>query len=220
MTGATLYQQILDVLIETPTNGSAEPTTALFTRAEIMARCNYRQADFCKLTGCYPSFSTSLLSTPAHITVAQNDITLAVPEAAVDILEFAYDADISTETIIPKGAGFEATIFTDETEAAEVPAFYQLDTAAPLYLRLSTPALTSSTVRLVYTALPTTLPSPGDSTVLVVPDEFCPFVKYGVLADLFGKSGETYDPLRAQVCENLYELGVQVAMSWVKGSKD
>ncbi len=55
------------------------------------------------------------------------------------------------------------------------------------------------------------------ATTFSIPDDLTPFVKYGALADLFGKSGETYDPFREQICQQLYELGIDVARAWVSG---
>jgi hypothetical protein len=77
----------------------------------------------------------------------------------------------------------------------------------------------NSFARFHYTSVPTNLPSPPDMTILEISDDLTPFIKYGALADLFGKSGETYDPLRKQVCEELFELGVEAAQSFVRGSE-
>jgi hypothetical protein len=46
---------------------------------------------------------------------------------------------------------------------------------------------------------------------LTVPDEFASAVKYGVLADAFGKDGRGKDPQRAAYCEQRYQLAQQVA---------
>ena len=100
-----------------------------------------------------------------------------------------------------------------------MPYFYSIDTSKALCVNLF-PAPSSAAVTLQLKYLPQlgTLPSTPNGTALNLPDDFTPFIKYGTLADLFGKTGETYDPARASICEQLFQLGVDTAKSWISGS--
>lgn len=46
-----------------------------------------------------------------------------------------------------------------------------------------------------------------------IPKTFWPYLKFGVLAQIFTEDGEHKDPLRAKVCAARYEEGVQLGMA-------
>jgi hypothetical protein len=47
--------------------------------------------------------------------------------------------------------------------------------------------------------------------LLNVPDEWVPYVRFGILADMLGKQGEAYDAPRAEYCEQRYQEGIDAA---------
>jgi hypothetical protein len=44
-----------------------------------------------------------------------------------------------------------------------------------------------------------------------IPDDFTWAVKFGALADLLGKDGQSYDPARAEYCEQRWQEGIELA---------
>lgn len=47
--------------------------------------------------------------------------------------------------------------------------------------------------------------------IFSVPDAWVPFIKFGVLAKMWAKSGESQDPYRADYCARRYDFGVALA---------
>lgn len=63
-------------------------------------------------------------------------------------------------------------------------------------------------------------PSSGNllTTLLLVPDIFGHYMKYGTLARCFSKDGEMRDPKRADYCKKRYDLGIFLALKFMTGA--
>ena len=55
------------------------------------------------------------------------------------------------------------------------------------------------------------------ASTLLVPDVFLHFIKYGVLARIFSKDGEQRDDMRAKYCQKRFDLGVLMALNFMRG---
>jgi hypothetical protein len=56
------------------------------------------------------------------------------------------------------------------------------------------------------------------NTLLLVPDIFGHYMKYGTLARCFSKDGEMRDPKRADYCKKRFDLGVILALKFMTGA--
>lgn len=207
VTDQDITNEMQVTLLETPNEG-ASYGSGLYTASEVAAALNYRLRDFYKRTGLVTKRTTD---TGTNANQAEQNL----PGDVIDILRVAYP-DINGNTIaIMPGSATEADMFlSDEfgsNSAVDLPATFTLDTSGVLQILLLPPPNDNRAIDYVYVAQPTSLPTAPDGTHLECPDDFTPYIKYGALADLFGKTGETYDPVRAGMCEQLYELGVQMA---------
>lgn len=212
VSGSDLYQEIAYHLMEIPVNGSAEPTSGLYTRDSIMTRVNHRAAEFNKRT-------RNFIANKVSVDVDANDKNIDIPIDMIDLIDMAFDSPTNGFTVIPPASVYEEDLL-DPTEhtPTDTPSVWVYDESPRMLLSLMPPPDSTTTCRFHYTKLPEELPSPPDSTILEISDDLTPFVKYGALADLFGQSGETYDPYRKQVCEMIFELGVEAAQTFVRGA--
>jgi hypothetical protein len=71
---------------------------------------------------------------------------------------------------------------------------------------------------LLYVAQPATLD--GSGVGLNVPDEVEMALMFGALADLLGADGESHDPERAQFCESMYQMIVEMTNTLLGGVPD
>lgn len=53
----------------------------------------------------------------------------------------------------------------------------------------------------------------GTGIWLTIPDDFAPYLAYGILADMLGKQGRAYDAPRAAYCEARFTEGVQLGQA-------
>lgn len=207
-----LYNGIQYTLLEIPNNGLSYGS-GLYTPSEVAGRTNYRLDLFQKLTGIKAKSNITDTATSG----VRNQVATNLTDI-VDIIEVSYNDGNGWNTL-PRGSAAEADSYTsNQSLTATVPSFYTIDLAPLLSICLYPAPSGAGTIRMTYTPRIDTLPIVADGTNVPLPDDFVPYIKFGVLADLFNKAGETFDPQRAQLCESLYQLGVQVAQSAVNGS--
>jgi hypothetical protein len=117
--------------------------------------------------------------------------TISATSGATD-LELAYSAPLYGVPSVFSGPAFVETIVPLRGTISEmVPSGANLLLVAAIKPLLRTYTLTDY--------------------IDVLPASFLPYVKYGVLARVFGRDGETRDPLRAQYCAARYQEGVNLA---------
>lgn len=216
VTDQNLYNEIQYHLMETPNNG-ASFSSSLYTVAEMVARTNYRADLFNKLTGAFISKGTQ----DASAATKSQDISTAAPNF-IDILDVFYTPDAGTTWYnIPRGSAIEADELIRTQTSVSIPSIWTLDVAKVLgitFFPAPTFSSTNGQLTILYVRKLGTFSSTPDGSSLSIPDDFTPFIKYGALADLFGKAGETYDPMRASICESLFQMGVEVTKGWLTGT--
>lgn len=89
------------------------------------------------------------------------------------------------------------------------------DTTETLTLGLTPAPASAGEVGLVYVALSEILDGLGQ--LFTIPDDWVPYLKYGVLADMLAKEGRGRDLLRARYCEQRYQEGIVLAKSLLEG---
>jgi hypothetical protein len=95
VTGSDLYEEIALHLIETPTDGSAEPTTGLWTRAAIMARINQRAKEFNRR-------ARNFIKNKIDVAVTADNKVVDMPADTIDILDLAYESPTNGFTTVPE----------------------------------------------------------------------------------------------------------------------
>jgi hypothetical protein len=215
VTDQNLCNELQFHLLETPNNG-ASYGSGLYTAAEVAGRLNFRADLFNKLTDVYLSTATA----NATSGTKSQDLSSAV-STFIDLVDVFYSSDNGTTyTQIPEGSSIEGDKYITDQTAVALPSFYTLDTASVLTLIFfPAPTFTGSNgkIKFLYSARLGTLPATPNGSSFSIPDDFTPFIKYGALADLFMKSGETYDPARANIAEALFQLGVEATKGWLTG---
>lgn len=184
--------------------------SGLYTEEEVQARLSYRFNEFAKRTGCLGSTSNHLTSTSG-----QRDYSL--DNNAVDILHVAYTNGSGVRVSIPPGDTQQVDyLYGDGETSVAVPFIHTIELGDENTISLIPPPNASSrAIHLIYTRRPDNLATTPSGAAFDFPDDLTPFVKYGALADLFTKEGEVYDPERAEVCQQIYELGIQIVKGWI-----
>lgn len=195
-------------LVEIPNSG-ASYGSSLYTATEVAARLVYRTNMFNKLTGAIASYGSQTATSGSKV----QDLS-SISGNFTDILEVYYSADAGvTYTHIPRGSSTEVDDLVSDQSNVSIPSVWTYDTAKPQCIILApAPTFTASNGKITLLYLPL-LSAPTS-----YPDDFTPFIKYGLLADLFGKSGEAYDPFRASICESLFQLGIECTRGWLSGT--
>lgn len=91
------------------------------------------------------------------------------------------------------------------------PEMYSIMAPPPLEIQLAPPPISSGQVELLTVDSGAALDPANTATVLGIPDDLTPAIKWGALADLLGIDGIAADPVRAQFAEQRYQQYVQLA---------
>lgn len=89
------------------------------------------------------------------------------------------------------------------------PEAYSIMAPPPLTLQLAPIPISNGQLEIL--AVQSIALNPASAaTVLNIPDDISPAIKWGALSDLLGNDGPARDPMRAQYCEKQYQLYVQM----------
>lgn len=202
VTDQQLLNDIQYVVIEPPNNGATWPST-LWTLSEVLGYANERQNRLMKETGLV----TSLASITANASTG-NRFTL--PADWVSTVRAAWK-DASHWQGMQRTDTWQADygLTTWETVAG-TPKMYMDAETPTLQIQVAPAPSINGTIEIVYVALTTTLDQSGIN--LTVPDEFAPYIKWGILADMLSKVlGRQHDFDRAKYCEERFQEGILLA---------
>lgn len=92
-----------------------------------------------------------------------------------------------------------------------IPSSYSIMTPPPLTVQLAPFPSASGTLDLMVTNAGPDFDPSISPTVIPIPDDLTPAIKWGVMADLLSMDGPAYDPARADYCYQRYQQYVQYA---------
>jgi hypothetical protein len=207
-TDQALMQQIQYALLEPPDGGQNWPSQ-LWTRDEVIARCNERQNRLLH--------ETMLLIGIANIAVLASTHRIALPSDHMRTASVVWRGSDGTVRELLRSDSFEAdhAMPTWELTDTTYPLVYMDEETPSGFFQIGPAPSVAGTIELLYIPLGTTLNGAGE--ILVVPDEFMPSVKYGALIDLLRKDGRGQDLAKAEYAEQRYQLGVDAAKIILNG---
>lgn len=204
-------QEVLDeiqrAVLESPDSGATWPS-GLWTLAEVLNYLNERQDRFLKETVLITSWLD--LNPVTANQAAQN-----LPDGWLATRLAFYDDGAETRPL---------QRFSREEADAMLPG-WETDYGIPLgYISeeratrqvLLVPPPDEAGILHLFAAL---VGNPMDQSGidLTIPDEFAPYLYYGVLADMFAKQGRAFDPARRDYCEARFQEGVALAQALLRG---
>ena len=204
-----ILSQIQTVLMEPPDGGVTIPS-GLWTSAELQNRLNERSNRFLKGTRI-------LVGTSAPIPVTAGQSRFDLPQDWLTTLSVIWDGQDGTSTELVRVDSFEADHGASPWETTRSSPTFYMDEDAPLLSIVIGPSpRVNGTLTLLYVPQGGTMGTGGGPIAL--PEIYAAGgLKYGTLADLFGKDGRGANPEKAQYCELRYTLDVQLAEIMLRG---
>lgn len=185
-------------------------SNGLWSLTEVLGYWNQRQYRFLKETQILAAWTT-IPWTPA---VPEQPLPV---DWIVSIAAAWRDYVSGTSFVLPSSDQFE----TDHlnrlamTTPARRPQAYRDSDIETLTVAVAPPPANPGALELIYVALSDLLD--GSGVLFTIPDEWVPYLKYGVLADMLGKDGRGQDLLRSRYCEQRFAEGLALAQALLGG---
>lgn len=203
-TDQQVMEEIQYTVIEPPNLGATWPSE-LWTKAEVVRYSNQNQDRFLKDTHAQVGI--------ANITATQGVDTYALPDDWMATVRMVWLGASGITKELMRGDVWEADHGIPTWGAVQgVPKIY-FD-ATPLTIFIAPIPNEAGTLQIYY--IPTSAQLDGTGEIYTVPDECVPSIKYGILADMFGKVARGHDP-RELYCRGRYQLGIDVTRMLLKG---
>jgi hypothetical protein len=196
-------------LLEPVTDFNSSSTwtgTEQFTMDDLTRAIERRRNQFLALVMSHITRSQVVYPTGSNGRVLLSD-------SIIDIHRVAWlDADGSYTPLYKEDEYNASTLISGYENSPDTPTSYSTILQSPKGIQIIPPSNDIGTVDLLTINNPSNL----DETIgvlLNIPDDLAWIIKYGALADLLGKEGQSYDPIRSKYCESRYEQGLQIALS-------
>lgn len=202
-TDQALLNAVQYVLLEPPDLGATFPS-GLWTRAEVLAALSERQNRLLK--------STLMLVGIANLdAMLPGEHRANLPQDWLTTAGATWFGDDGTISSLTRADAFEADHgFPSWVNQRGTPLMYMDYETPTLQIQVAPAPDVAGHIELLY--VPASLDVDGTGNPLTIPDTFAlPVLKYGELAELFGKDGRGKNPEKAAYCEMRYQLGVEVA---------
>lgn len=207
VTDRNLVRDIEYHLLEPATDGSTYTGTAMFTLNDLRYAIQRRRDQFLADTGCVVTRSTQAVASPPSGRQQLTDTIIDVRRAAWQgASPYDYYTTLWREDerlLTAAGSTWNTTSGTPEAFSIMAPP--------PLQLQLAPPPQASGTLELLTVDSGAALDPATSATVLGIPDDLTPGVKWGALCDLLSKDGPARDLPRAAYCQQRYEEYVALA---------
>ena len=226
VTDVSLYQEILYHLLE-PITG---PVSLQFSTDDIVNAVQRRRDELLAISDCTQTVTT-VGAVAGRITLPDTVIDVRrmayLPTQSVltgvgygtgryGFGLYGYSAKARVD--IPKPSvlwpadtwgeqSYDTTYTLNPAGKPNTPLTYLLSTQPPLSFDTNAPPSFGGSYELLTVNAGVTLSFAGTATPFLIPDDWTPVIKWGALADLFGRASNAQDSLRQQYCEQRYRMG-------------
>jgi hypothetical protein len=196
---AELEAHLLEPVTPTGWTGSTQ-----FTLPDLVAALQRRRDQFLLETGTILTHGTLPISAPPAGRVT-------IPDSYIDVRRLAWRSveGVYKHLWREDEHGLSAFLPTWSIEPA-TPRAFSVSAARPFELQLAPPPLDEGALDVVSVQTGAAL-DPVAGVLLGVPDDYAWVVKWGTLADLLGRQGESRDAARAAYCEARWKSGISLA---------
>lgn len=194
----------LGELIQAATFAAGLPDYQLFTQAEMLSYMAVIQNDFLvKTRPVYVVGSASIQTSKTVYDYPSDAIRIERIDIAGTKLR-----NVSTPSLD------WANLSWQQSAAAQPDSWYTDKTGAKKYAVTPSPNVGYTATLMYSQSGPDTI---ALTDTLLVPDPMAHYIKYGMMAVIFGKDGEQRDVDRAQYCGYRYDLGVKIVQVFMEG---
>jgi len=191
-------------VLEPPTP-AAWSGTNMFTLSDITTALQNRRNQFLVDTG---SVLTAINLGAAAPPISREQLT----DTVINVLRVVWKDVANIRYNLFENLEYNSTAY-DPTWVTTpgTPNIFSVLSTPPLVLQIIPPPIDIGSLELVVVRTPSSLDSTNAADLINIPDNSEWIARWGALADLLLREGESYDPVRGQYALARYEHGVKVA---------
>lgn len=205
VTDQNILNEIQHHVMETANNGASFDSD-IWTIAEVVDWLNDRNRRFLA--------ETRLIQNLGNITTVINQARYELNDLSATLIDIIRIAWVKTSD----NSSYEVSAFdplrmdllrSNWPSQQDTPVIYSRIVQPTTSIDLIPAPNVAGKLDIIYTDTGAALSN--TAVVTTVPNDFTPYVKWGVLADMFKKEGQSFDPLRWAYCRRRFEEGVLIA---------
>lgn len=204
ITDQTILSSVQLSLLEPDTKG-ASYQSGIWSSTQVIQYLNDRQRRFLSESG------VSMMV--AYQAGQSNQFRYSIPQNVIDLRRVAWanEADPMAYTELPRATGWEMDhgVTNWPTKTDTRPQIYMEDHLPSLTIAVNPVPTDAGEMEIIATAQG--LQVDGSGIFLSVPDDYTPYLAWGVRADMLVGEYEGNDPKRAQHCEDRFAEGIELA---------
>lgn len=200
----TILSEIQRVTLENLGDGGALWPSGMWTQAEVLGYLNQRQNRFLAASG--------LMWKRDQTAITINQANQPNPSDWIATVLIAYMSSAGLYKELPSLSPQELDLWRPTwpgTSSATPVGYYEQEGETLTTFVAPIPTDNGSALERYYVHLGTALTAAGVN--FSVPDECVPTIKYGCLAEMFGKVGEGFNPGLRDACEERWQEGLAIA---------
>lgn len=183
-------------------------TSGLWTVLEVANYFNQRQNRFNR--------DTKMLLAHQPVAGVNGTAEYDLPDDWIATQRATWTQDGVTSPVT-KSSRFEAAKGLTAPTLSDRPIIFDDSSLGTRRVELFPTPTADGSLDVLYACVLEVMAFDGSNDIFDVPDEFVPFVTYGVLADMLSKQGRGMDLARAKYCEERYQEGVLIAGVLLEG---
>ncbi len=186
-----------------PLNVTGWSGTDMFVLADLTDALQRRLNQFLSETGVVLTEATKGVSAGAG--------RVALADSTIDVRRAVWKKPTGVRSIVWREDEFGLNAFKPDWNInAETPSVFSVLASPPVTLQLGAPPSNNGTLEMLVVQTGNTL-DPVAGVLLGIPDDLSWVIKWGALADLLGREGQSREPSRAEYCEQRWRQGVEIA---------
>lgn len=160
----------------------------------------------------YDSFQleTNLIISELILPVAAQNREVSLPDNIIDIVHAKFVSDDYSSTVNRQDEQELLYFDTDALESEYAPQYYSTVYSAENKIQLYPSPIVTGELRLLVILGQDISVDLDVDTVINLPNNLVPYLKFGVEAEIFSQDGLLNDPARASYCEKRWQEGLQI----------
>lgn len=157
---------------------------------------------------------TSLVLKQYQEEIPAEQNTIELPQDLIDIRRISFIAEDGIEYILDEADEESIHLNSDALTEVSIPEFYSTIYGKTKDLKLYPTPANVGVLKIIYVTATTEADLQDENIAINLPNNLVPYLKFGILSDIFNNEGVLNDPVRAAYCKQRWEEGIMIGRNY------